>query len=549
MVNNVPITEAEIEFMEMYHDPTAMTECLIPDKDAPFHNWPSCNCVVTRDYQFAMQNYSYMFADDPLLEEYDNIKMKKGAGDLYSIGSRNTGKSHYTKIDIILSYIHAIGQACLASFDFKHLNKIASEIADHIEGHKFLKIFFVKDSRQNTVKRKEGIQVVTEHGFQLKSVNEKAGTDEAGIGFWGLHYNTFWYEEGSEMSKEGTEKRVDAGNLLGYIERISGIPNFCSGSPLTKIFNNKKYKNWIWRLPQFVMQSWNNEIQQQRIEEYNGENSAAYKLNVLAEIMEGAFGLIDMDRFQVASCKNVNRKIKQFEVGKDDFNEFDSRIIVERLPGTQLVFIDADVGYGAAPTEIAIHFFDGTKYKYYYNVSLYRLLIKEQAKIFKFLYDQLGGAYISADSTCGNGELIDELAGLGISSEHLLKVKFTENLDVGFEKDNEGKQLFDDQNDPVMKQINTEEWSFKEMERMFYNGEMEIPQDDKLMLQVTNIIAKSSKGKMFYDNKGENHLVQAMQCFFINRFFNEFKTMRNQTQRKRSFGVVNIGEKYGVLGK
>lgn len=546
MVDKNPLSEKEIEFLEFFYDPTAMTECLIPDNEVPFHNWPDCKNITIRDYQFAMQNYSYMFANDPKLSDYENVRIKKGAGDLYSIGSRNTGKSYYTKIDIILSYIYGIGQACLASFDFKHLNKIASEIAEHIESHKFLKIFFLKDTKQSTVKRKDGIDVLTQHGFQLKSVNEKVGTDEAGFGFWGLHYNTLWYEEASEMSKEGTEKRVDAGNILGYIERLSGIPNFCTGSPLTKIFSDPKKKNWIWRLPQFIMSSWCEEIHQKRIAEYNGENSAAFKLNVEAEILEGAYGLIDMDRFRNASCKNVNRPIKYFEVGKETFNDFENLVIVERLPGTKQVYIDADVGYGSAPTEITIIFYDGQKYKYYYNISLFRLLIKEQAKIFKYIYARVGGAFISADSTCGNGELIDELYSLGVPQEHLLKVKFTENLDVDFERDNNNYVLTDNNGNPIMKTVNTEEWSFREMERMFYNGEMEIPNDPKLITQVTNIIAKSSKGKMMYDNKGENHLVQAIQCFMINRFYNEFKTLKNDTRPQICWGVYNFRTDNGI---
>ena len=47
-----------------------------------------------------MQNFSYLVANDPELQPGDLALKKKGAGDCFSIGSRNTGKSFYLKIDV-----------------------------------------------------------------------------------------------------------------------------------------------------------------------------------------------------------------------------------------------------------------------------------------------------------------------------------------------------------------------------------------------------------------------------------------------------------------
>jgi len=91
------LTESEIEFCEFYSDPTALTECLIPENFNVPQSWPNCKCLILRPYQFAMQNYSYMYAHDPLLSPLENRKILKGAGDLYSIGARNLGKCESTE--------------------------------------------------------------------------------------------------------------------------------------------------------------------------------------------------------------------------------------------------------------------------------------------------------------------------------------------------------------------------------------------------------------------------------------------------------------------
>ena len=62
------LKSSEVELMEFYFDPTAMTECLIPENFNVSQKWPNCKMVTLRDYQFAMQNYSYLIADNPDLE-------------------------------------------------------------------------------------------------------------------------------------------------------------------------------------------------------------------------------------------------------------------------------------------------------------------------------------------------------------------------------------------------------------------------------------------------------------------------------------------------
>ncbi len=405
MVNNVPITEAEIEFMEMYHDPTAMTECLIPvNLNAP-QTWNvESECITIRDYQFAIQNYSYMFADDPLLQKEDNFKIKRGAGDCFMIGARNLGKSIFLIFDCILSIIYGFKEIGVASCTAEKLKKVVNPIASFVEGHKFLKIFHPKDSRLNCAKR-DPLTVTTEHGSITYGINEQVDGDNPGVHFHSKHYEIRFYEEYSYATIEGQLKAVDSGMSYGYIDRPSGIPDLCVGSPLGKILQDKKLKNWIWQLPQYVRSDWSETIEEEKAEEYGGKNTPQYLLNVEAKTIEGAFGFFDMKRLKEASFKQGGR-VKFFEVSKETFTLYESILNIERLPGAEQCFICADLGFGAAPTEIVIIFFDGKKYKYSYNISLLRLTPEEQPEILKYLYDKLEGAFIALDSSVHPDEFI-----------------------------------------------------------------------------------------------------------------------------------------------
>lgn len=533
------LTEREIERLGFYYDPTALTENLIPESFNSPQMWPNCDTVETRPYQFAMQNYSYLIANDPELTQIENFKRKKLAGDLYSIGSRNTGKSFYLIIDTILSIIHKCKEACVASVTAEKLKKVTNPICKFAEAHKFLKIFHLlqENTRSKTVKR-DPLTINTEHGSTVLSVNEKVDTDNPGVQFHSKHYDIRWTEEFSYSTKKGQEKAEDAEMSYGHIERPSGIPDLSIDSPLGKLLNNKKLKNFIWRLPQYVRADWNSEIENRKIEKYGGKNSAGYLLNVEAKEIEGAFGFFDIARLKEQSFKKSGR-VKFFEIGKESFEGFENRIHVERMAGSEQVYVCADIGTGSAPTEIIIVFFDGKKYKYAYNITLYRLLQEEQSEIFKWLYDLLEGAYIAIDATHDGGVIIDMLKKDGIDAEHLLKVKFNENIDVDFERDNDNNALTDDYGVPIMKQANTESWSYSELENIMYGGTMEIPSDPKFEEQFSNIICKRSKMRTLYDSKGPNHLVQAWQVFAICLFFNKFNILRKQSKTKRSFGVFN----------
>lgn len=531
------IKESEIEFMEHYSDPTAMTECLIPENINVPQSWPNCECLTLRNYQFAMQNYSSLIAEDYELSKLENVKLKRQAGNLFSIGARNLGKSLFLWIDTLLTIIHGVKEACISSFDDLHLQKVTGVISLYAESHKFLKVFHLKQetSRSKTVKRKP-FEVVTEHGTIVKGINENVGSDSPGTGFHGLHFDYLNYEEFSYASDIGAKKRVDSGNSLGYIERLSGIPDLCIGSPLGKVLKDPKKKAWIWRLPQFVREDYSDEVHEKLADEHGGEQSASFKLNVEAITLEGAYGFWDMARLKESSLKK-NTRIKNFEVGKENFNDFRNRIHVERLSGSEQAFIAADMGFGAAPTEIIIIFFDGKKYKYTYNITLYRLVRKEQAEIFNWLYEQIGGAFIGIDATSDDGETLEYVYEMGVPRKHLLKIKLNVNIETGFKKDENDEIIFDSNGNLEMQLENSRQFAFQELERLMYGKIMDIPFCEKFLNQFTSTIAKQTKGmKTIYDNKSSaDHLHSAFEIFALLRFLKEFETIKGTQQHKRAF--------------
>lgn len=538
-----PLSEDEVEFLEHFYTPTSLTECLFPDNFTAPQVWSNeSEGFWIRPYNLVIQNFFNLYAEDPEKTYAENFKDREGAGTLYQIAARNTGKSLWLIIDTVLSVIYGFKQICIASCDDFHLGKVTDPFASYIDSHPFLKIFNLKDSRKKTVSRTP-LEVITEHGVVVKGANEKAESIDAGKQFHGIHAESWYYEEYSYSCEEAAKKRIESGATYGCIERFSGIPDLRIGSPMTKTLNNKKLKNWTWRVPMYVTDDWCDEMKQQKIEKYGGENSPSYLLNVEAKIIEGAYGFWDMARIK-EMCLKENKRIKYFEISKEAFQNFESIIHVERLPGTLQCFICADIGAGASPTEIIIIFFDGKKYKYVYNIPLFKLVQKEQAQIFKWLYDKLGGAFIALDNTGDHGGISTYLKDFGIPSELILDVNFNANIEVDFEKDENGIVIRDGNGVPLMKSVYTLDWSMSELEKLFYEGRIELPLDEKFLTQFNAYFVKKTGTRKSYGSSIDDHNHQAWQVFAICRFFNEFNMQRNNlTTTNRCYFVPFTGKK------
>ncbi len=543
-----PLTQKEIEFMEAFSDPTALTECLIPVNIKAPHLWKNedVELVRVRNYQFAMQNYSYMYADNDTLTSKQNFQKKKNVGDLINIAARDIGKSYFLIIDAFLTLLKGLGaESCLASFDHKHLMKVCKPVGNLANFHPFFQIF-KRQGKSGVRYTGGGMEIDTIMGHTMYGKNEKVQEKDPGTDFHSLHYKWFGYEEFSYASKKGTEKRVDSGDSEGYIEKISGIPDIRIDSPLGKILSDPKNRSIICRLPQFVMESWDENTRQERIDKYNGESSFAFRLNVKGEMIEGASGFWDIPRLRKACRYGASgTSVKFFEIDQKKYYKLDQILIIDRLPCKQ-VFISSDIGTTGSPSEIIIIFYDGIRYKYHYNIALYKLTTHEQEKVFAWIYERLGGGYIALDCTNSDGRSIADglRRNTTIPADEIIEVKMTKNIEVDFLRDEvTGKILRDNRGNVLMKEEKTIDWAMTRLEKLFYEEQMDIPQQEKFISSFSDfIVTQIGMTRKYGTLTGEDHVHQSFQCFAIAQFLNEFRQQIAKPRKKRCFGTFSNEE-------
>lgn len=525
------LIEKEIEFICGLHDPICIKECIYPENLKACHTWieEDCRLLKIRNYQYAWQNWSWMLCDDIALSKQKNFQKKQLAGTCYNIGARDTGKSYDfiqgdTPINILLN---SGRESCLASATSGFLKKVANPILNIMREHKFFQIL-KKTGKSEGIRGGEDMEIQAKHGHTWYGRNEKINDPEPGQKLHGLHYDTLQYEEFSYATEKGEEKRVDSGSSLGVINRFSGIPDIKIGSPLGNILYDEENKKFICRLPQYVREDWNDEIRKEREEKYKSKTSLAYKLNVVGEIVEGAEGFWDIERIKKFAL-NKERKIKQFDIDKKKFANFKKHIIIDRVPSQQ-IFLCADIGAGARPTEIIIVFYDGTKYRPLYNIIINKVSNKEQADIIAYLYEQLGGCFVGIDATTDYG-IVERLKKdyHFIKAEHIYGVDLRKLIEIGFEKDDKtGRILKDKQGKPIIKQVIAIDWAMQQLEDLLYDGILEISLDSKFFKEFSGYKIIKSGLRNSYGSTTTDDYHQAFQIFAITRWIYEWQTLRNQ---------------------
>lgn len=535
------LKQSEIDFIYGIHDPLCAKECLFPLNLKAPATWSDeeCELVKIRNYQQGWANYSWMLVDDNTLSKKENFKKKQLAGTCYNIGSRGTGKSFdFIQMDIPINIMLNPGdESCLGSATAGFLKKVSNPILSIMREHPFFQIF-KKDGKSEGIHGAPDLEIQSRHGHSLLGRNEKIDSPNPGEKFSGLHYKTLYYEESSFQSEAGLEKRIDSGSSLGVIERFSGIPDIRVGSPLGKILYDENNKHFLCRLPQFVKPDWDDNRRKEMAEKYNGESSLAYKLNVIGEIIEGATGFWDIQRLKKKSL-DKDRKIKQFDIDKKKFLNFQQHIIIDRLPAEQ-IYCTADIGMGGRPTEIIILFYDGKKYKVVYNITLHKLTSREQTKIFAYIYKKMGSCFIGVDSTT-DYQILDMLKNdYNIPQKHLIAVKMTQNIDIAVEKNEYGRVLRDKSGKPVIKKMITIDWAMQRLEYLFYEGFMSVPICNKFFKEFSSFIVINSGLRNTYDTSSTDDMHQAYQVFAITQWNNEFETLLNKNNTDQSDGCLGV---------
>lgn len=528
------VTEDDINFIATLQDPIAFKECLIPENIKAPHVWldEDCKLFRARNYQFSWQNYSYMLCDDRSLTPEENFKKKKLAGQCYNIGARNTGKSYdFVQMDIMLNMWHGSGmESCCGAGTQGFLVKVMNPVLNLYRSHPLFKKLHL-GGKTDGIRGGSEMEIQTKNGHTFYGRSENIDKPEPGTKFHGLHYDILSYEEFHYATEKGEEKRIDSGRSSGHIERFSGIPDVRVGSPLGRILSDEDNKKFVVCYPQYVRADWSQRIKEKRIEEYGGESNLKYKLNVIGQKIEGAEGFWDVERIK-AKCLVKRRKIKQFDIDKKKFKDFERHIFIDRLPAEQ-IYVTADIGAGARPTEIIIVFYNKEKFRLEYNISLNKLTARQQAKIFAWIYNKLGGAFIGLDATTDYGIRDYLVTDHKIPENHVLSVDLRKNWIVGFEKDDNGKIVKDSKGKEVFKQKRAIDWAMERLSKILYDGQMEIPLDNKFFKEFSGFKVIQSGTRKSYDSSTTDDYHQAFQIFAITQWDKEFEVIRNKNNIKK----------------
>jgi len=414
------------------------------------------------------------------------------------------------------SIIHLDNWHCLySSYDALHILQILERVIPAAENHPFFQLFNVK------VKRSPNYVLTAANGFEVQSVNMNITSKTAGSNFFGHHTSKLWTDEFSKTTTDVENKLIDAVSELGCINRFAGMTDFTRHSPAGKIFDDMKLKKWVCNFPQYISPMWDDEERLKQERRYGGTKTASYRTFVLGEVCEDGISVFDMER--VRMNYNENKRIKNFEINKDNFKNFKSILVVERPSNAQIGILGADIGE-TAPSELVITFKINDKYHYTYNVTLYNLTDKQQYRIFKYLFMLLDINAMGLDCGDGAGRAIFRRLEEDLGRERLFYYDGSKKIAVGYKKDEEGRVLMVN-GKPEVEEEFMSEWSVKHLKTLLYDEKMMIPQDFKFDTQINSVIALTLSNRTVYECVSpSNHLFDGFRVWALTQWsisFNE----------------------------
>jgi len=520
------ITEEELEFMETFHYTPALVESLFSNFDN-LAEFDEEKFGDIRLGQLPLFSFEYIIAEDPKLNDRQNFQLREGAGTLYCFGGRNFGKSLCVEtLDLMASMVCLENEHVgFSSLDSLHIRGILEKVIVGLRNHDFLKIYGAN------IKRSPNYNIYLKNGYLLDSINMNLQSPKPGAGFFQKHFKRLYLEEASFETEEVYKKRQDSVDEDGCVIRSSGMTNFTKYSPAGRVFYDLKKKPWVANLPQYVNPKFDASKNEQAKKEHGGEGSLTFRVFVKGEVIEEGISVFDMTRVK----KNYidTRKIKFFEIKRENYTNFKDVLMVEPIKQASVSYMCADIGE-TAPSEVIILFKVNNVYKYTYNITLYGLTDKEQFKIFYWLIKKLGITFTGLDTTDGMGRAIFRSLLEVVPKEHLVWCSFNEKIKVDFEKDDEGNVLFKN-GAPIHKEEHVWAWSVKRLKDLLYEkGRIEIPLDYKFDREMNSVVAVQSGNRVVYQCITENgdHMFAAWRVFAIAEWFNEFTNINPMSSGK-----------------
>ena len=518
------ISAEELDFCESLYDPIALTECSFSDLD---------NLVLFNEEKFAelrigqfpMMSYEYQIDEDPKLGVKENFKRKERAGSVYCFGGRKFGKSLCVEIiDVLISMVLLEGEHVgFSSIDSLHIRGIVEKIIQALETHPFYKILNAK------INRSPNYRISLPSGYVFESINMNITGKNPGSAFFQKHLHRLYIEEASLETEGVYYKRLDSISENGCVMRVAGMTDFTKYSPAGRIYNDITRKSLLCNLPQYVNPKWDSKEKEKAIKEYGGEQAINYRVFIRGEVVEEGISVFDMER--VRKCYNYDKVVKAFEITKDNFSLFKEVLVLERPKNAKVLYVSADIGE-SAPTEIIIIYEVNGVYYWAYNITVYGLDDKQQYQLFKYIAETLKANFISLDTTDGTGRAIFRALGEVFPKENLNTCSFNEKITVDFEKNDDGRVVFNN-GQPVVKEEFVSEWSVRRLKTLLYEDRLSLPADHKFDMQVNSVIATQSGNRTVYACVAkEDHLFSAFRVWAISQWNNEFSNAKSVSAKK-----------------
>jgi len=542
MIKN--LTEEELFFAESFYNARCLVECTF-SKGTP-RNWNDNKpCIKLRPYQRPFLGFDSAIEDDDRLTEVQNFRRRIEVGTRTIVCARKIGKTYLALIaNILLKLVHYRDkEMTMASYDEKHVNKVMDGVKEFFSYHNFYK------SYKQTLRGSPEYLIETKNGNKLFGINETVKGKSPGENWWGHHTFINFQDEIQAETEVAYSHKIDAVSDFGVMEILCGIPLITKVSPLGRILRDRTYKKNLIRLPQYVSCLWDDITKESRIRDYGGQESAGFRINVAADLIEGAMGAFDMDR--VKTNYNKKRIIKRFEIAKKDFKNFKSLLIIEPIVNADRVYVISDIGDSAA-TEINVIAKINNRYHLIYNITTYRLsLTQELPDLIEYIFKTVKANFLSLDCTI-MGKPIYEILSERLNEIHkdnkgnIVKTikrvfwcAFNESIVTGYEKDDNGLTITDTKGNPTEKKENTLIFSVRRLNELFYDKKFDIPDDDyKFENQFSSYVSTISRDKVLFGSTTDDHYVQCFEVFAILEWLTEqLPTISIDPNEKPAMGI------------
>lgn len=537
------LTEKEIFFCESFYNARCIIESTF-SKGTP-RNWNDGKpCIKLRPYQRPFLGFDSVLEDDDRLSELENFRRRIKIGTRIIISARKIGKTFIALIaNILLKLIYYKDlEMTMSSYDEKHVNKVLDNIKEFMTYHNFYK------SYKQTMRGAPEYLIETQNGNKLFGINETVKGKSPGQNWWGHHTFINFQDEIQAETDAAYTHKIDATSDFGAMEILCGIPLITKVSPLGRTLRDRSLKRNIIRLPQYVSHLWDDITKERKIRDYGGLESAGFRINVAADLIEGASGAFDMETVKL----NYNKKriIKRFEITKKSFKDFKSLLVIEPITNADRIYVTSDIG-DAAATEINVFARINKKYYLIYNITTYRLsLTQELPDLLEWIFKRVEANFISVDCTIMGKPVYEILCEklnekIKDEKENIIKIikrvfwcAFNEDLVTGFEKDDKGRIIRDNKGNPLDKKENTLIFAVRRLNELFYDRKFDIPEDDyKFENQFASYVSTVSGNKILYGSTTEDHYVQSFEVFVILEWNTEQLPTISSMQENKKTGM------------